>query len=99
MRKRLVHCILRRSVTEARNLGFGTLRQVVYDKYDPHYRWRRKLAPERASESESEPGVLLPSTYSNVTKTAFSYARLLPEQKFCLSLARYAAAISPVPSN
>ncbi len=99
LRKRLVPGILRRSVTAARNLGFGTLRQVVYDKYDPHYRWRRKLAPARASESESEPVVLLPSAYSNVTKTAFSYARILPEQKFVLVLARESGAVSPVPAN
>ncbi len=97
--KRLVPSILRRSVTAARNLGFGTLRQVVYDKYDPHYRWRRKLAPARSSESESEPVVLLPSAYSNVTKTAFSYARVLPEQRFLLVLARESGAVSPVPAN
>ncbi len=99
LRKRLVPGILRRRVTAARNLGFVALRQVVYDKYDPHYRWRRKLAPARASESESEPVVLLPSAYSNVTKTAFSYARILPEQKFVLVLARESGAVSPVPAN
>jgi hypothetical protein len=43
--------------------------------------------------------VLLPSAYSNVTKTAFAYAQILPEQKFLLVLARESAAVSPVPKN
>jgi hypothetical protein len=105
LQKRLVPSILRRSVVAAANLSFVQLRQVVYDKYDPHYVWRRKLAGSPAqsskwkSESESEPVVLLPTAYSNVTKTALSYAGILPEQKFLLVLARESGAVSPVPAN
>jgi hypothetical protein len=98
VRKRLVRSVLRRGRAVA-NLSFEQLRQVVYDKYDPHYRWRKKLAPAQSSKSESEPLVLLPTAYSNVTKTAFRYARILPEQKFLLILARESAAVSPVPAN
>lgn len=98
LRKRLVRSVLRRGRAVA-NLTFEQLRQVVYDKYDPHYRWRKKLAPARSSKSKSEPVVLLPTAYSNVTKTAFSYARILPERKFLLILARESAAVSPVPAN
>src|ERR1035437_3838627 len=98
LRKRLVRSVLRRGRAVA-NLTFEQLRQVVYDKYDPHYRWRRKLAPAQLSKSKSEPLVLLPTAYSNVTKTAFSYARILSEQKFLLILARESAAVSPVPAN
>jgi hypothetical protein len=97
LQKRLVPSILRRSAAAARNLSFEQLLQVVYDKYDPHYRWRRKLAASPAQSSE--PVVLLPSAYSNVTKTALSYARILPEQKFLLVLARESGAVSPVPAN
>jgi len=103
LRKRLVPSILRRSVAAAANLSFEQLLQVVYDKYDPHYRWRRKLAGSPAQslgwKSESEPVVLLPSAYSNVTKTAFRYAGILPDQKFFLVLARESGAVSPVPPN
>ncbi len=106
LRKRLVRSVLRRGNALA-NLSFEQLRQVVYDKYDPHYRWRRKFAGSPAQSvnwkskwrSESEPVVLLPSAYSNVTKTALSYARILPEQKFLLVLARESGAVSPVPAN
>ena len=79
------------------NLSFVQLRQVVYDKYDPHYVWRRKLA--RPPMQSAERVVLLPTAYSNVTKTALSYARILPEQKFLLVLARESGAVSPVPAN
>jgi hypothetical protein len=100
LRKRLVRSFVRRGGAVA-NLSFEQLRQVVYDKYDPHYRWRRNLAgaPTQSSGPKSEPVVLLPSAYSNVTKTAFSYARILPEQKFLLVLARESGAVSPVPAN
>lgn len=100
LRKRLVRTVLRRGRAVA-NLTFEQLRQVVYDKYDPQYRWRKKLAPAQSSKSKSEPEpvVLLPTAYSNVTRTAFSYARILPEKKFLLILARESAAVSPVPAN
>jgi hypothetical protein len=81
------------------DLGFVQLRQVVYDKYDPHYRWRRKLATPPHRSSDSEPIVLLPTAYSNVTKTALSYAGILPEHKFLLVVARESAAPSLVPAN
>ncbi len=96
-RKRVVPSIVRRGVVAARNLSFEQFRQVVYDKYDPHYRWRRKFADSPDSVSVSV--VLLPSAYSNVTKTALSYARILPEQEFLLVLARESAEVSPVPPN
>jgi hypothetical protein len=97
LQKRLVPSVLRRSASAARKLSFEQFRQVVYDKYDPHYRWRRKLAASPAKSSESV--VLLPTAYSNVTKTAFSYAGILPDQKFLLVLARESGAVSPVPAN
>jgi hypothetical protein len=103
LRKRFAHSVLRRG-RAARNLTFNQLLQVVYDKYDPHYRWRMKLTGPgaeglRRSEIEGEPVVLLPTAYSNVTKMALSYARLLPEQKFFLVAARESAEVFPVPQN
>jgi hypothetical protein len=83
--------------TALANLSFEQLRQVVYDKYDPHYRWRRRFAASAAPSPE--PVILLPSAYSNVTKTTLKYARLLPEQQFLLVLARESAAVSSLPAN
>jgi hypothetical protein len=78
------------------NLSFWQLRQVVYDKYDSHYVWRRRFSSMPARFPE--PVVLLPTAYSNVTKTALHYASLLPEQRFLLVLARESAAAA-LPSN
>src|ERR1700690_1247886 len=80
-----------------RNLSYGQMRQVAHDKLDPHYRWRRNFVPRVAPSSQ--PVVLLPSAYSNVTRTALSYARLLPERQFLLVWARESGAISEVPGN
>jgi len=79
------------------SLSFQQLRQVAYDKCDPLYAWRRKLAGR--IQPSSQPVVLLPSAYSNVTRTALSYARILPEQRFLLVLARESGAVSPVQEN
>jgi hypothetical protein len=81
----------------AANLSFDQLRQVVYDKYDSGYDWRRKLAAK--VQRSSQPTVLIPSAYSNVTRAAFGYAKILPEQEFLLVLARETAASQPVPAN
>jgi hypothetical protein len=83
--------------TRLANLSFEQLRQVAYDKFDTQYVWRRKFA--RAPEQKSEPVILLPTAYSNVTKTALQYARRLPEQRFLLVLARESAAASNLPAN
>jgi hypothetical protein len=106
LRQRLGDSVLRRGVAVL-DLSSVQLRQVLYDKYDPHYLWRRKLAgrPARSSKGQSSRGkasvpvVLLPTAYSNVTKTEVGYAELVPEQKFLVVLARESAAVSPLPAN
>lgn len=88
---------LGRYARAAANLSFGQLRQVVYDKYDARYSWRRILSGVAARSDE--PVVLLPTAYSNVTRAAIRYARILPDQKFLLVLARATAKVAPVPDN
>jgi hypothetical protein len=99
--KRLAHGIKRRAAA-AINLSSEQLLQVVYDKYDPQYRWRRQFpssAAQALQSPETRPVVLLPSAYSNVTRTAFGFARVLRNQKFLLVLARESGAVSPIPEN
>ena len=81
----------------ATDLGFRQLRQVVYDKYDARYIWRRTFAPRVVPSSD--PVVLLPSAYSNVTRTALRYAELLPQKQFLLVLARETGKVLPIPPN
>ena len=80
-----------------RDLELCQLRQVTHDKLDPHYRWRRNFV--RDVPSSVEPVVLLPTAYSNVSKTVLNYARLLPDQKFLLVAARDSGAVAQVPAN
>ena len=81
----------------AANLNFRQLRQVVYDKYDARYLLRRNFAAAEARSSA--PVVLIPSAYSNVTRTAFRYADVLPDRQFLLVLARETGETSPIPRN
>ena len=81
----------------AADLGLRQLRQVLYDKYDPHYLWRSKFAP--APAKSSEPVILLPSAYANVTRTAFRYAEVLPHRQCLLVLAREIGNVRPAPAN
>ncbi len=79
------------------DLSWRQLQQVAQDKFDPHYFWRRKFVA--TAKRSSEPVVLLPSAYSNVTKTGLRYARLLPGQRFLLVLARESGAPAQLPGN
>lgn len=83
--------------TAVRNLSFTQMRQVAHDKFDPHYRWRRNFAAQAASSLQ--PVILLPTAYSNVTRTALDYARLLPDQEFLLVVARESGVPAHVPAN
>ena len=71
--------------------------QVVQDKFDREHRMRRRLAPGRRAPGNAV--VLLPSAYVNVSRTAVSYAALLPGESFLLVYARNSARLKSVPSN
>ena len=83
--------------TAIRNLSLGQLRQVAYDKFDPHYRWRRNFAAPVVPSPH--PVILLPTAYSNVTRTALNYAQLLPEHRFLMVVARESGVLSEIPPN
>jgi hypothetical protein len=71
--------------------------EIFWDKYDPGYAWRSKwtLRPPRAST----PVVLLPSAYTNVSRMAAAYSRLLPDQPFLLVATRRSGLQFDPPSN
>ncbi len=71
--------------------------QAFQDKFDREHFVRRRLAGRR--RSSKHPVVLLPSAYVNVSRTAASYAALLPSEKFLLVYARNSAHLKNVPSN
>ena len=83
----------------------GSLRQfrarqiaeIAVDKWDSTYQLRRHLIKRRANMTE--PVVLLPSAYSNVTRTVLSYAAALPRSRFLLVTTRSNAMPASLPEN
>ena len=65
------------------------IKQIFFDKYDPAYQWRSRFA--RRHPPQSEPVVLLPSAYVNVSRMSVAYARLLPELRFLVVATRESA--------
>lgn len=88
---------IRHYVETVRSLRFQQLVEVFFDKYDGGYRWRGALAAKTASLSE--PRVLLPSAYTNVSRMASAFAQLLPEQKFLLVATRRSGLEFEPPPN
>jgi hypothetical protein len=78
-------------------LDSAQLTQVLKDKFDPEHKIRRRLA---ASGGKSKnPVTLLPSSYISVTRTAVSFAAMLPQQQFLLVYARNAGQDIDTPPN
>ena len=78
-------------------LNFTQVAQICQDKFDPQHSIRRRVAPRKPASKQ--PVVLLPSAYINVSRTATSYAALLPDQQFLLVLARREARLKNLPPN
>lgn len=75
----------------------GQILQVVLDKWDMDFRLRARIALTSAPARHAQ--VLLPSSYSNVTKTLNAYAKLLPESRFLLVTTRKSGAVKVVAAN
>jgi len=73
------------------------IRQVFQDKFDREHTVRRRFAGNRRVSGDAV--VLLPSAYVNVSRTASSYAGLLPSQKFLMVYARNSARLKTLPPN
>lgn len=100
-----VRCIRSRPVLDQlshyrgawKTLDSRQLRQIFLDKFDSHHRLRRRFA--RSANPVKRPVVLLPSAYSNVSRTLVGYAELMPETDFLLVLARGSARLNMLPNN
>ncbi len=65
------------------------IRQIFLDKYDAGYRWRSLTA--RLPDRCTQPVVLVPSAYANVSRMAAQYAAMLPRQQFLFVATRLSA--------
>jgi hypothetical protein len=79
------------------NLNAAQVVQVVQDKLDPRHEVRRRFAIRE--RNSGNPVILLPSAYIGVSRTAVSYAALLPDMPFLLVCARSTGELKSLPSN
>ena len=73
------------------------IKQIFLDKYDARYKWRSRFATR--AKPFTEPVVLLPSAYENVSRMAANYARELPEQRFLMIVTRWSGRQFSPPAN
>src|SRR5205807_3899795 len=81
----------------SRRFSASQITQIVFDKFDGGYKWRAQFSA--SPKSRSEPVVLLPSAYENVSRMAAAYARLLPGQTFLLAATRQSGKDFEAPPN
>ena len=87
-----------RMLRSARKLRPAQIAEIAFDKWDLDYRVRRHVTKhERANLTD--PAVLLPSAYSNVTRSVLAYAAQLPHRRFLLAATRRSAVPQRVPGN
>jgi hypothetical protein len=77
---------LRHYLDLSQSLSPAKIAEIAFDKYDAGYTWRGLFTPARPPPSQ--PVILLPSAYTNVSRAGAAYARLLPEMKFLLVATR-----------
>lgn len=82
----------------ARKLRLAQIVEIAFDKWDPDYRFRRHVAKHKQANL-AEPVVLLPSAYSNVTRSVLAYAAQLPDRRFLLVTTRRNGMPDRLPGN
>src|SRR5579863_10784237 len=73
------------------------IKEILIDKYDSGYEWRSRFASR--TRPLSEPSILLPTAYGNVSRMAAAYAKLLPQQSFLLVATRQSGRLTGLPPN
>jgi hypothetical protein len=87
-----------RVVAAAQDLRPSQMVEIAFDKWDPRYRLRKRIAKHRRVQLR-ESVVLLPTAYSNVTRTVLAYAAQLPDRRFLLATTRRSGETSDLPAN
>jgi hypothetical protein len=87
-----------RKLRSARKLRPAQITEIAFDKWDPDYRVRRHVTKHKRANL-AEPAVLLPSAYSNVTRSVLAYVAQLPHRRFLLVTTRRSAVPDRLPDN
>jgi hypothetical protein len=80
-----------------RKFSWSQLGEIFMDKYDAGYEWRSRFGVH--ASRRSKPVVLVPTAYTNVSRMAADYARMLPDQEFLFVTTRRSAARFECPAN
>jgi hypothetical protein len=78
-------------------LSTSQMMDVLCDKYDAGFEFRRRIAPSR--RASSTPAVLVPTAYTNVTRTGIAYAHTFPQEKFLFVSTRRSGWSKNLPQN
>jgi hypothetical protein len=89
---------MRRMLRSAQNLRRSQIVEIAFDKWDAGYRIRRYATRHRRAKLVDN-AVVLPSAYSNVTRTVLAYAKQLPHRSFLLVTTRRNALPGRLPEN
>jgi hypothetical protein len=87
-----------RILRSARKLRPAQIAEIAFDKWDTDYRVRRHVTKHKRAYL-ADPVVLLPSAYSNVTRSVLAYAAQLPQRRFLLATTRRSAMPDRLPGN
>jgi len=87
-----------RVIAAAQNLRPSQMVEIAFDKWDPSFRLRSRITKHRRVRSK-EPVMLLPSAYSNVTRTQLAYATQLRDRRFLLATTRPSGESKDLPAN
>ncbi len=87
-----------RMLRSARKLRPEQIAEIAFDKWDTDHRVRRHVTKHKRANLV-DPTVLLPSAYSNVTRSVLAYAAQLPHRRFLLVTTRRSAVPVCLPEN
>jgi hypothetical protein len=88
---------LRHYLKVSRKLSTAQLADVFWDKYDAGYQLRGRLT--RSRTISTQPVVLLPTAYINVSRTGLAYANSFPSENFLLVATRRSGWVENPPPN
>ena len=90
--------LISRVAAAAQDLRPSQMLEIAFDKWDPGYSFRSRVTKHRRLHLR-EPVVLLPSAYSNVTRTQLAYAAQLRDRRFLLATTRLSGESKHLPAN
>lgn len=90
--------LVSRVVAAAQELRPSQMLEIAFDKWDPGYNFRSRVTKHRRAHLKG-PTVLLPSAYSNVTRTQLAYAAQLRDRQFLLATTRRSGESKHLPAN